>query len=282
MVKEPKIDSEINISIPTIDKKDQNIKENNIDINIPKVKEEIKINLDVSTKPEEITNISSNITLNIEPEMKEKHKESNLDLNKKKEDLIAIKAETNVNKPLKESDNIQIKSSLNDSDKNKSKTIVQGNLLTLSQIIDSNYDLSGTPFGNIKKKETLSTSIKGKTSKPNVKNTELRKSKVNLSKSNIVPSEGKKITEKVNKSGKKGETEKLSKRVSKVENNINIGGNTAKNKFKQRPSLTQIKPKEVKLPAKLIKMKDIISQKYQDPIHDVKEIPRCDIYHPKK
>ena len=70
--------------------------------------------------------------------------------------------------------------------------------------------------------------------------------------------------------------------MSKPEINVNIGQNAGKGKLKIRPSLKgNTKPKEVKLPSKLIKMKDMISLKYSDPIHDVKEIPRFDIYKPK-
>ena len=71
--------------------------------------------------------------------------------------------------------------------------------------------------------------------------------------------------------------------MSKAEiNNLNVSGNLGKSNTKNRPSLVNVKPKEVKLPAKLIKMKDMISLKYNEPIHDVKEIPRFDIYKPNK
>ena len=53
---------------------------------------------------------------------------------------------------------------------------------------------------------------------------------------------------------------------------------SAKAKPKIRASKTTFEIKRVKLPGKLIKMKDLISQPFKDPIHDVKEIPRFDIY----
>ena len=91
-------------------------------------------------------------------------------------------------------------------------------------------------------------------------------------------------TEEKKLAGDKGiKSGKVVKKLSKAEINqinLNVSGNFGKNK-KGRPSLTGIKPKEVKLPSKLIKMKDMISLKYNDPIHDVKEVPRFDIYRPK-
>ena len=91
-----------------------------------------------------------------------------------------------------------------------------------------------------------------------------------------------KVEEKKLPSEKGVRTSRVARKSSKGENLLNISANLAKTKIKNRPSLTNVKPKEVKLPAKLIKMKDMISLKYSEPIHDVKEIPKFDIYYPKK
>ena len=129
--------------------------------------------------------------------------------------------------------------------------------------INNNINLN-----NSKNKEEISSSS----------NKKVRSSKVNfkvepkkLSKALITPLSD-------NKGNKAG---KISRKSSKSENSLNISGNSAYNKIKGRQSITNIKPKEVKLPSKLIKMKDMISLKYNEPIHDVKEIPRFDIYYPK-
>ena len=127
-----------------------------------------------------------------------------------------------------------------------------------------------------KEKESVPpSSAKIRSSKVNIKVDPKRMSKINISAS----------TEEKKLAGDKGiKSGKVVKKLSKAEINqinLNVSGNFGKNK-KGRPSLTGIKPKEVKLPAKLIKMKDMISLKYNDPIHDVKEVPRFDIYRPKK
>jgi hypothetical protein len=57
-------------------------------------------------------------------------------------------------------------------------------------------------------------------------------------------------------------------------------------KFKSRLSgkdLSHAKvTKEVQIPGKIIKMKELISLSCKDPIYDVKEMPRFEIYKPKK
>ena len=59
---------------------------------------------------------------------------------------------------------------------------------------------------------------------------------------------------------------------------LKISVGTTSGKTKPKIKASQPKVKDVKLPAKIIKMKDLISQQYKDPIHDVKEIPRFEIY----
>lgn len=66
---------------------------------------------------------------------------------------------------------------------------------------------------------------------------------------------------------------------------VSVSGASGKSKPKPRQSgkdLSHAKVKEVQLPGKIIKMKDLISLPYKDPIHDVKEIPRFEIYKSKK
>ena len=63
---------------------------------------------------------------------------------------------------------------------------------------------------------------------------------------------------------------------------ISVSGPTVKGKIKAKMSGKDIKVKEVQLPGKIIKMKDLISLPCKDPIHDVKEIPRFEIYRGKK
>ena len=149
-------------------------------------------------------------------------------------------------------------------------------LPTLNDVIDSTKDEIDNNLDISKTKESISSSSAHK---------RIRSSKVNvnidpkrLSKSTIMP----KVEEKKLPSEKGVRTSRVARKSSKGENLLNISANLAKTKIKNRPSLTNVKPKEVKLPAKLIKMKDMISLKYSEPIHDVKEIPKFDIYYPKK
>ena len=67
--------------------------------------------------------------------------------------------------------------------------------------------------------------------------------------------------------------------------NINVGANISisgpSGETKPTPStkdLTHSKGKKVELPAKILKMKDLISQPFKEPIHEVKEIPKFEIY----
>ena len=62
---------------------------------------------------------------------------------------------------------------------------------------------------------------------------------------------------------------------------VSVLGASGKSKPKPRQSgkdLSHAIVKEVKLPGKIFKMKDLISLQYNDPIHDVIEIPRFEIY----
>ena len=176
-----------------------------------------------------------------------------------------FKTKTVKNEIKKEIPNSKLKTTLTVSLDNK--------LQTLNDIIDSkNPEINTSLKAPSKKKETA---IKTRGSKISNKDVDIKR----MSKSNI--NEEKKIGEKGIKSGKKNDNGKNEKKLSKAEINVNISGTSGKNKIKNRPSLSSNKPKEVKLPTKLIKMKDMISLKYNEPIHDVKEIPRFDIYMPK-
>ena len=62
---------------------------------------------------------------------------------------------------------------------------------------------------------------------------------------------------------------------------VSVSGASGKSKPKPRQSgkdLSHAKVKEVQLPGTIIKMKDLISLPYKDLIHDVKEIPKFEIY----
>ena len=104
---------------------------------------------------------------------------------------------------------------------------------------------------------------------------------------NLISAEDVKVTGKL-KAGKK-----LSKGIVNVsikvdapKAKVSISGPSGNAKFKSRLSgkdLSHAKvSKEVQLPGKIIKMKELISLSCKDPIHDVKEMPRFEIYKPKK
>ena len=59
--------------------------------------------------------------------------------------------------------------------------------------------------------------------------------------------------------------------------NVDVG----KGKLSVRPSIkdtAHAKAKEVSLPGKILKMKELISLPCKDPIHEVKEMPKFEIY----
>ena len=179
--------------------------------------------------------------------------------------------------------NIEIKTSYTISLDNKDNSQISSSnikLTTLNDIIESKSPSIETNLNISKTKEELTSSTKTKEIKPNIQVTDTKR----LSKITMTPSSDDKKSgmDKSLRGSKKLDSARLSKKLSKDINNLNISANLGKGKNKNRPSLVNIKPKEVKLPAKLIKMKDMISLKYNEPIHDVKEIPRFDIYKPKK
>ena len=90
---------------------------------------------------------------------------------------------------------------------------------------------------------------------------------------NLISSDDKK--KGVDKKASKKDVLKAGKKLSKAD--INIQGKVEV-KAKLKPKLS----KEIQLPLKAIKMKELISQKYKDPITEIKEIPRFHIYKPKK
>ena len=87
---------------------------------------------------------------------------------------------------------------------------------------------------------------------------------------------------------KKGDVLKSGKvKLSKPEIKVGIGMEAKVEDPKLKVSIGKIrikpgKAKVVKLPGKIIKMKDLISLQYKDPIHDVAEIPKFGLYASKK
>ena len=299
-----KLDIPIDINIPKLKDKQ---------INNPKIEGEIKIpGINISQKENEISNPPSDIPLNLNSLMKGKTTKPII-LNKRILHFPGLHYNTKVENTIKEVSKPLIK--INSSEISNQKTIKKEIKISSDksnkeikkiEIIKTSYTVSLDNKDNSQisstepKLQTLNDIIESKSpstennlniSKTSSTKTKIVKSTIKItdpkrpSKTTIAPLSERKDSgaNKSLRGSKKFESGRLSKKLSKAEiNNLNVSGNLGKSNTKNRPSLVNVKPKEVKLPAKLIKMKDMISLKYNEPIHDVKEIPRFDIYKPNK
>jgi hypothetical protein len=212
-----------------------------------------------------------------------------------------VNFDTKLTPPPKEIPTIEIKNpSINVSlDKPDSSVSGQGSFLpSLRNIIDSqggdiefapNVELKGKPVPD--SKASASLSVKVEATEPSISISAGDKKGTALLNNLISADDKKNINVKVSKEGKKGEVLKAGKpkvdinisgglkvEAPKLKGSLNI---TASGKTKPKIKSSHTKVKEVQLPAKIIKMKDLISQQFKDPIHDVKEIPRFEVYRPK-